>query len=169
MINTLGGTAEYTIFSLEPENTQDSGHTEGGTEANAVTPQIPFKLRTTNAMILPQTFLDKFLFHDLPSYLKVPTYVLISTLSGTGLAAAFFDKVLHPLFRALGLEDSKYTIVKTKSADSVKDLTRFNLFDVANEGKEQTVILLSGDGGIVDTINALEEKERSRYECHYLI
>ncbi|PVH77733.1 hypothetical protein DL98DRAFT_423243 [Cadophora sp. DSE1049] len=152
VINTLGGTAEYTIFSLEPEKVDEKseGKEEGETKS-------PFKLRTTNAMILPQEFLDKFQSQGLPPYLQSAkdVHVLISTLSGTGLAAAFFDEILHPLLRAVGLEDSKYTVLKTKSADSVKEFTQFNLVDGANEGKEQVVVILSGDGGIVDTINTL--------------
>ncbi|KAH7386420.1 ATP-NAD kinase-like domain-containing protein [Cadophora sp. MPI-SDFR-AT-0126] len=161
VINALGGTAEYTIFSLEPEKGEQKsdGKDEGETKSKST-----FKLRTTNAMILPQEFLDKFQFQGLPSYLQSAkdVHVLISTMSGTGLAAAFFDEVLHPLLRAVGFADSKYTVVKTKSADSVKDFAQFNLVDSANGGKQQVVILLSGDGGIVDTINTLlEGKERS--------
>lgn len=155
VINTLGGTAEYTIFSLEAV----SGEGDAAKKA-------PFKLRTTNAMILPQDYLDRFLFTSLPAFLQdKKVSVLISTLSGTGLAQAFFDDVLHPLLRAIGFEDSKYTVAKTKSTDSVKEFAQFSLIDDANEGKEHTVLMLSGDGGIVDIINAmLQGKERSRYD-----
>ncbi|KAK0111592.1 hypothetical protein ONS95_001940 [Cadophora gregata] len=158
VINTLGGTAEYTIFSLEAEKEEEKG--EGEVEGQT---KRPFKLRTTNAMILPQEFLNKFQFQGLPPYLQSAkdVYVLISTLSGTGLAVAFFDDILHPLLRAVGFEDSRYTVLKTKNADSVKEFTQFNLVDRASDGKEQVVIMLSGDGGIVDTINTLlQEKGR---------
>lgn len=165
VINTLGGTAEYTIFSLQPENAEEKseGKEEGEEEGKT---KSPFKLRTTNAMILPQEFLSKFQFQGLPAYLQSAkdVHVLVSTLSGTGLSVAFFDEILHPLLRAVGFADSKYTVLKTKSAESVKEFTQFNLVDGANEGKEQVVILLSGDGGVVDTINTLlQGKERPRY------
>ncbi|KAL5331924.1 hypothetical protein ACEPPN_001464 [Leptodophora sp. 'Broadleaf-Isolate-01'] len=163
VLNTLGGTAEYTIFSLEPEKAAEPEEKSEGKEDGEGQKKSPFKLRTTNATILPQGFLDKFQFQGLPAYLQdaKDVHVLISTLSGTGLAVAFFDEILHPLLRAISFEDAKYTVIKTKSAESVKEFTRFNLTDGANEGKEQVVMILSGDGGIVDTINELlQGKER---------
>jgi hypothetical protein len=125
----------------------------------------PFELRTTRATLLPQAFLDKHLFKTLPSYLQTDhIHVLISTLSGTGLAPAFFDDVLHPLLRAIGLADSAYTVTRTRSAESVKDFAKSTLLVAANGGQEQTVLMLSGDGGMVDTINGLMESgDRSRY------
>ncbi|KAH7317816.1 ATP-NAD kinase-like domain-containing protein [Rhexocercosporidium sp. MPI-PUGE-AT-0058] len=169
VINTLGGTAEYTIFSLEPEKAAEKEkavETEEKIESKddgETATKSPFKLRTTNAMILPQEFLARFQFQGLPPYLQnaKDVYVLISTLSGTGLAVAFFDEILHPLLRAISFEDAKYTVIKTKTAESVKEFTQFKLIDGANEGKEQVVMILSGDGGIVDTINKLlQGKER---------
>ncbi|PBP28586.1 hypothetical protein BUE80_DR000479 [Diplocarpon rosae] len=155
VINTLGSIAEHTIFSLEQGDPNSKDGDKG----------YPFKLRATNAVILPQDFLDAFTFKGPPPYLQTgrtrDLFILVSTLSGTGLAVAFFDEVLRPLLRALGFEDSRYTVIKTTTADSVKELAQFNLMDNANKGKEQTVIILSGDGGIVDTINALGEKEKS--------
>jgi len=144
----VGETIGHTIFSLAPD-AADS----------------PFELRTTRATLLPQAFLDKHLFKTLPSYLQTDhIHVLISTLSGTGLAPAFFDDVLHPLLRAIGLADSAYTVTRTRSAESVKDFAKSTLLVAANGGQEQTVLMLSGDGGMVDTINGLMESgDRSRY------
>ena len=114
----------------------------------------PFELRTTNTTLLPKEFLDRHLLESLPVYLQPDhaIYVLISTLSGTGLAPSFFDEVLHPLTRALGLN---YVVVRTSSAESVGEFARSTLLPGANGGKKQTVLMLSGDGGMVDTINGL--------------
>jgi diacylglycerol kinase family enzyme len=148
VVTKVEGSIGHTIFSLAPE-AGDS----------------PFELRTTRATLLPQAFLDRYLFEALPSYLLTDhIHVLISTLSGTGLAPAFFDSILHPVLRAIGLADSKYTVIRTKSAESVKDFARSTLLVAANQGQKQTVLMLSGDGGMVDTINGLMESgERSRY------
>ncbi|KAK6580766.1 hypothetical protein PZA11_007002 [Diplocarpon coronariae] len=155
VINTLGGIAEHTIFSLET----------GDLNSNDGDKKYPFALRATNAAILPQDFLDTFTFRGLPPFLQTgparDLFILVSTLSGTGLAVPFFEEILRPLLRALGVEDSRYTVIKTRTADSVKELAQLNLIDNANEGKEQTVIILSGDGGIADTINALGERKKS--------
>jgi len=144
----VDGSIGHTIFSLA----SDTG-------------KGPFELRTTRATLLPQTFLDQYLFSSLPPYLLTDhIHVLISTLSGTGLAPGFFDDVLHPLLRAVGLADSAYTVTRTKSAESVKEFARSMLLVAANEGKKQTVLMLSGDGGMVDTINGLlESGKRSKY------
>jgi hypothetical protein len=146
---TRASNIEHTIFSLAPADDKK-----------------PFELRTTNATTLPQAFLDKHLFQALPSHLQPDNniHVLISTLSGTGLSPEFFDEVLHPILRAIGLVDSQYHVVRTSSAESVVEFARSTLLVAANQGRKQTVVMLSGDGGMVDTINGLlEGGHRSRY------
>ncbi|KAI9050622.1 hypothetical protein LZ554_005781 [Drepanopeziza brunnea f. sp. 'monogermtubi'] len=159
IIPTLGRAAEYTIFSIEPSPPPSEALSESAGEEK----QYPFKLRTTNAMILPGAFLSAFLFSGWPAYMTdaQDVYVLISTLSGTGLAVPFWEEILHPLLRSLGFEDGRYSVVKTRNAESVRELTKVNLMVAANEGRKQTVVMLSGDGGMVDTINALGASERS--------
>jgi diacylglycerol kinase family enzyme len=148
-VTNAEGSVGHTIFSLDP----DPG-------------DKPFELRTTNTTLLPQAFLDRYLFEALPSHLQPGNdiHVLISTLSGTGLSPAFFDEILHPLLRAIGLADSRYSVTRTNSAESVKEFARSSLLVAANRGQKQTVLMLSGDGGMVDTINGLlESRKRSRY------
>ena len=90
-------------------------------------------------------------------------HILISTLSGTGLAPQFFDDILEPLLAAIRLKSLDYNVVRTQSAESVKDFARSELLVRANEGKKQSLLMLSGDGGMVDTINGLlESGDRSR-------
>ncbi|TVY45879.1 Sphingosine kinase [Lachnellula occidentalis] len=138
---------EYTIFSLAPADPDGQGRL--------------YELRTTFATLLPQAFLDKHLFRTLPQHLLPPNtlHVLISTLSGTGLAPDFFDEVLHPLLKAVGLADPSYIVLRTKSTESVKEFAKSRLLAGANAGSQQTVLMLSGDGGMVDTINGLLEEE----------
>jgi len=130
----------------------------------------PFELRTTSATNLPENFLEKFLLKSLPSYLDAESdvYVLISTLSGTGLAPAFFDEILQPLLSSIGLKESRYHVVRTSSAESVSEFARSVLLVGANNNKKQTVVMLSGDGGIVDTINGiLGSGDRSKFAIPY--
>ena len=150
-----GGSIGHIIWSLAPiDSPAESG-------------QPPFELRSTSATNIPQDLLNKYLYQSLPSHLdpdRNDLYVLISTLSGTGLAPDFFEEVLHPLFRAIGLTDSRYNIVRTKSDESVKKFALSVLSANANKGKKQSVVMLSGDGGIVDSINGLlESGTRSKY------
>jgi len=145
-VTNVGGGLGHTIFSMVPD-------------------AKPFELRTTNATLLPEAFLDRYLLKHLPAYLQTEhIHILISTLSGTGLSPAFFDEVLHPLLRAVGLADLRYSVIRTNSAESVKEFARSTLLVAANRGEKQTALMLSGDGGMVDTINGLlENGDRSRY------
>ena len=138
-----------TIFSLAPADPKSDSK------------QAPFQLRTTSASNLPQDFLERYLFQGLPPHLQPSNviHVLISTLSGMGQAPDFFDYILEPLLRAIGLADTKYNVVWTRSADSVKEFAKSELLVGAIKGQKQTVLVLSGDGGMVDTINGLLETE----------
>ena len=108
---------------------------------------------------LPTQLVQQLRLTDLPQALvpftewELNTWVCISTLSGTGDAVEFFDNALHPLFTALKLKGLK--ILKTSSAESVSEFCRGTILPRANSGLEQTIILLSGDGGPVDMVNAL--------------
>ena len=145
----------YTIWSLVPADPSQPA------------PEVPFKLSTIFATSLPKAFLDEHIFQGLPAYVDHEVnalYVVISTLSGTGLAPRFFDDILEPLLRVIGLSESDYKVVRTQSAESVNQFSQSELLVQANQGRKQTVFVLSGDGGIVDTINGLlESGVRTRY------
>ena len=110
---------------------------------------------------LPATFADEFTLAQVPAHLQgataeggtVDVHVVISTLSGTQKAQGFFEKALKPLMSELQL--SGYDLRVTESERSVGELTKSIFIPRANEGINQTIILLSGDGGPVDMINAL--------------
>ena len=146
---------ERVIWSLAPIDTEPNPS------------QPPFKLQSTLATSLPPDFLEKYLIQVLPDHLSAKThdiYVLISTRSGTGLAPDFYKQVLQPLLGAVGLAQSRYHVSQTENTESVKDFAHTTLLDGANNGRKQTVLLLSGDGGIVDTINGLlETGHQTRY------
>jgi len=144
-----GSSTQHTILSLTPTQTEST---------------LPFELRTTNTTLLPQEFLEKHQINSPPSCLQPPNeiYILISTLSGTGLSPAFFNEILKPVLQGLGLADTGYQVIRTSSAESVVEFARSTLLVKANEGKKQTLLMLSGDGGMVDTINGLMVGKRSR-------
>jgi hypothetical protein len=121
---------------------------------------FPYELQITRATALPSSFLFNFPPCQLPGHLRIHSsdnilHVLISTLSGTGLAPEFWNSVLHPLLNEVGWKDSSYNVVKTSSAISVKEFAGESLRAGAEKGLKQTVLMLSGDGGIVDTLNGL--------------
>lgn len=83
-------------------------------------------------------------------------YVVISTLSGTRLARAFYESIVHPALPAsLDLQ-----LLLTESETSITEFAQGALLEQANKGIPQTILLLSGDGGIVDILNALASHVR---------
>ena len=89
--------------------------------------------------------------------------VFISTKSGTGLAENVFAQLVQPAFTWYGLKpDGNYAVHLTTSETSVSELTQQIVLPRANEGKKQTIVLLSGDGGMVDVVNALIAGPRTK-------
>ncbi|OIW31874.1 hypothetical protein CONLIGDRAFT_244269 [Coniochaeta ligniaria NRRL 30616] len=123
----------------------------------------PFRLLScvvTNT--LPQHILDKYLLTKVPDHLVCDEThrltVVVSTNSGLCQAEAFYQQVLRHLLGALGLagetewskpkDQAKYELILTTSDQTVKDLGK-----QLSESQARTIILLSGDGGVVDLLN----------------
>lgn len=147
------GTLEWGGYTIKDEDMITVVEGEAG---YGVLSSSELELRITPASMLPKEFLDRWLFRGLPAYLQEEVYILVSIRSGTGLAEKFLD-VLLPILDAIGV---KRTVVSTKNAESVKEFVRGTLLPAANDGKKQTVVMLSGDGGIVDSINSLGERSK---------
>ena len=146
----------YTIWSLA--DISPSNETAPDT--------LPVELKTISTDHLPQALLNEHLLEDLPAYLRpseTEIHLVISTGSGTRLAFSFFDKVLHPLLDAIGLKESDYEIHRTTDDQSVRKFAESQLWNTAQDGRHQVVLLLSGDGAIVDIINGIAQSgERSK-------
>lgn len=90
------------------------------------------------------------------------THVIISTGSGTGKAKAFFEGILQPVLGTLfPASHDSFHIHTTESEASVLDLTNEVFFPKANAGTSIRIILLSGDGGVIDLVNGLLSKPAS--------
>jgi hypothetical protein len=110
--------------------------------------------------------------HRFPSYLRLPTgniHVLLSTKSGGGHAVLAWDQVVKPVLYSIGLKEESYRVLRTESHDSVREFAQDVLRVKAGEGAKQAVIVLSGDGGVVDLLNGVMSGERSRYVTCFLI
>lgn len=81
------------------------------------------------------------------------THIILSTGSGHRKAEHFYTDVVSPILSLAGLKDT--VLHTTHSETSILELTRDTLFPAANRGHELRIILLSGDGGIVDLVNGL--------------
>ncbi|OAA68881.1 Diacylglycerol kinase, catalytic region [Cordyceps fumosorosea ARSEF 2679] len=108
---------------------------------------------------------------QLPTHLArggggVVDYVL-STKAGTGRAVPFWEAVLSPLLRfaaeALSQDTEPDHVVVTESNDSVREYAR-GKHAAAKDGP-RTVVLLSGDGGVVDLLNSSPPEKEGKDEA----
>ena len=78
--------------------------------------------------------------------------VIVSTKSGHGHGEKLYENVLKPFLAHVGCIHTLHT---TTSTESVNELCRDIFLPAANGGEMKMIIMLSGDGGIVDLINGL--------------
>ncbi|KAL1607130.1 hypothetical protein SLS59_002834 [Nothophoma quercina] len=84
------------------------------------------------------------------------THVILSVGSGHRKAAEFYDECVGSLLATLyPNHHQKFHVHTTQSATSVLELTNDVFFTGANAGKPLRIIVLSGDGGIIDLVNGL--------------
>lgn len=135
-------TPSFTIYCLK-EDAENQSH--------------PFQLLLLQTDKIPQD-LKKLVITGLPPHLQ-PTPnntvdIVVSTKSGTGLAQIFWQDVLQPLLQSASSKATTeaYDVIVTKDAQSVRQYaTTLN-----QSSNPRTIILLSGDGGIVDLLNGHE-------------
>ncbi|UKZ47313.1 hypothetical protein TrVGV298_001531 [Trichoderma virens] len=132
-----------------------------------------FRLLLLSADTIPDELRDHRI-SGLPSYLrpvkgKHEVDVVVSTKSGVGLSLQFWQSVLQPLWNVVEEHSSEAdgwelpNVLITQDAQSVR---RFARKVGGSEGKSdgeptqsRTIVLLSGDGGIVDLINGSSHDE----------
>ncbi|MCJ1236964.1 hypothetical protein MMC14_004948 [Varicellaria rhodocarpa] len=149
-----GGRNECCLFYIKRQSK------ENGTQ---------WKLHGASFKEQPEGFSKDFIVSTLPSHLaspqnpdKAPTvHVIVSVRSGTCQAEQFFHDVILPLFDCLGFSEKHYQVIFTKSERSIIEFAEATLLKTANQGTGQTVLLLSGDGGVVDLVNVLHQSSRS--------
>ncbi|KAK3951549.1 ATP-NAD kinase-like domain-containing protein [Pseudoneurospora amorphoporcata] len=211
--DTTGGYRIYSLLEEQPSPATVDDDDGDGDKTKVIngkadddddksTKPSPFKLSVTDARNLPEELKRKFLVEKekAPEHLAGvdEVHVIVSTRSGLGMAAGFYEGVLKRLLeegcgfvagevgddvvdrhgghdgdkgqeRRGGVDKKegrrKYQITVTKSADAVKDFARGL---VSSEGKQQpsrTIILLSGDGGIIDFLNGLDHPGHGHHTC----
>ncbi|WEW59448.1 hypothetical protein PRK78_004922 [Emydomyces testavorans] len=120
------------------------------------TQNTEIKIKSLETPGIPGSLRNESQYTPLPVHLTLPAdgtpnvHVVISTHSGTHGALAFFTKALKPLLSALGVMD--YQVHHTQSTETIINLSRTIFLPKARTGVRQRIILLSGDGGLVDII-----------------
>lgn len=148
-----GADGGYSVYLLSEGSTSDG--------------ERPFSLQIVQRQQhdLPDGFQKFVLKRDSlpPQHLSTPRelQVVISTHSGLRLAESFYQDVLQPLLGAVGLARRKdeessdgYKVVVTKNPHTLRDFSRALGRDP--KVSDKAVVLLSGDGGVVDLLNGLD-------------
>ncbi|KAJ0305185.1 hypothetical protein COL5a_009025 [Colletotrichum fioriniae] len=146
--------------------------------------ELPAEL-TSHNLLLPQ-FPD----HLTPRPESHDVHFVVSTKSGLGHAPKFWDGVVQPLVLLAGQKTtsgelastfspeglsahglpSSFNILITEEADSVRKFAkerwaaRQAASSSASSPRTETIVLLSGDGGVVDLLNGCEEEEKKKKE-----
>lgn len=159
ILNTNSDCGGYFIFSLA-EN-------DPGAEGSEDNKNDLFKLSVlhTKPELLPLDLVVDYLYIDVALVRDGwPILdVIISTRSGTGKADVFYEKVLKPLLGSIGLyekshlpdgvdKEKGYQVTVTTSSRTITEYAN----QIRHEKAQRTIILLSGDGGVIDLLNGLD-------------
>ncbi|CAL5866643.1 uncharacterized protein PFLUO_LOCUS852 [Penicillium psychrofluorescens] len=116
------------------------------------------RLKTVDIPTLPSE-LSSLLVTDLPAHLQHDLLqVVISTRSGTGTAAAVFSDLVQPFLASLGRD---YEVYETETENTIPELARTKFLERACQGIAQTIVLLTGDGGLVDLVDVFYKSDRT--------
>jgi hypothetical protein len=156
------------IIVITKTSSPNPGLTPPGYAITAVAPDTLPGISKVLISQIPEFLEQSHFLSQLPPHLRLPPkdiHVVISTKSGAEQAVAVFDNVLKPVLNTVGLGEASYQVLRTESSDTVKEFAGGRLTGRANEGVAQTVVLLSGDGGVVDIVNGVMNlgDTKSRY------
>ncbi|KAL1609924.1 hypothetical protein SLS60_001589 [Paraconiothyrium brasiliense] len=99
------------------------------------------------------------------------THIIISSGSGIGKAEVFYRQAVKPILETLWPEGhTNFLTHRTVSASTIQELTNDIFFPTANAGITLRIILLTGDGGIVDLVNGfLSQPPSSSYKAPQVV
>ncbi|KAE8348066.1 ATP-NAD kinase-like domain-containing protein [Aspergillus coremiiformis] len=110
---------------------------------------------------LSSTLRSQYLCTELPNHLRhdrSEIRIVLSTVSGIGSARTFHNNILQPFLLHLGV--CHFKVYETLSPQTITELCNSQFIPCAEAGIHQTIILLSGDGGLADVIDALYSAPR---------
>jgi diacylglycerol kinase family enzyme len=125
---------------------------EGANSYTLVQQLSPTELIRTPITHPPAALLDGFLLSTLPAHLDPECSditIIVSSASGGGAAASFYENIVAPLCEALDLLPD---VIRTTSPTSISETVAAL---AERTGKPSTILLLSGDTGVHEAINAI--------------
>ncbi|KAI4251878.1 MAG: hypothetical protein LQ352_004604 [Teloschistes flavicans] len=131
--------------------------------------KLRFSFEPLPVTALPLNYLNRHLLTKTPEHLFVSPnpdgtrnlHLVVSTRSGVGEAQQYYNDVLKEVLAAVDLNSETYHVHVTNSDKSVTNLVEQTIRPRADKGIPQTILLLSGDGGLVDIVNVLLLSEQT--------
>jgi diacylglycerol kinase family enzyme len=113
--------------------------------------------------------LARYAIPTIPPYLQGAgdrqLHIIISVKSGACDGDDFFARIVRPVLSRLGFSEGEqwpgYRLHRTTSERSILDLAANTFGPQANRGVPQTILLLTGDGGVIDVINGISVSART--------
>lgn len=130
-------------------------------EVETTTGVADLQFKTVEVTNLPRAFVDANVIGSQPVFhTRTNLSVLVSTQSGASQAQQFFDNVVSKALAFAGLTSNDYELNFTTSDKSIDEFAR----SISAKGNQpHTILLLSGDGGVVDIVNAIPETSNGRH------
>ncbi|KAJ0415521.1 ATP-NAD kinase-like domain-containing protein [Aspergillus carlsbadensis] len=141
---------------VPPHEGHDSGYRLLFFNTDTSSPNTPPNLRRIRLTTVPSKLVPDHLLPNTPNIYDstnpIKLHFIISTASGTGTAKLLFSHILQPLLSYLELDF--YEVHETQSSQTITNLCHSLFIPQAEAGNAQTIVLLSGDGGLCDVIDA---------------
>ena len=130
--------------------------------------QEPFNLLILQTEQIPRE-VRSLIVQELPPHLQQGANqevdIIVSVKSGLGLAPKVWHRVLQPLWELVvqhGIAaecNSLYRLTTTDSAETIRTFARHLWASQTSSSNKRTIVLLSGDGGVVDLLNGSDHAD----------
>ncbi|KAK7423464.1 hypothetical protein QQZ08_009033 [Neonectria magnoliae] len=135
----------------------------------------PYRLSVFRATKIPADALQQHIVRELPPHLRHgpsnDVDVIVSTKSGVGSAVRVWEDVLRPLWQLIASHlgehrspqaDNQtnglyYRLTVTESAETIRSFAKSLWTSDVQASRSRTIVLLSGDGGVVDLLNGSDK------------
>jgi diacylglycerol kinase family enzyme len=150
--------ADEILFTIDVSLDEQKRYLICSLQEDADSPSRPFQATILSTAQIPKQLRSEHLIAGTPPHLQ-PTAdsrvdVVVSTKSGIGRAQLFWQDVLRPLLQAVSSPSTteQYNLIVTQDAQSVRSYAR----TLRDSSTPRTIVLISGDGGVVDLLNGHE-------------
>ncbi|PKS08978.1 hypothetical protein jhhlp_003591 [Lomentospora prolificans] len=163
---------ESNTILVVDQTTRGEGYVVLRLDEDESDPETPYRITRHEINSLTPA-LEPYVIRKCPEHLSpsmAAVHVIVSGRSGTGLAPKAWELVVEPLLELIqtleggnkSTPQTSYKVLFTENTRSISDFARSNLgIHAPKDCRPPMVILLSGDGGVVELLNGCPESAPS--------